>query len=208
MKFCSSCGGAVSRKQTGQDDQYRYVCGSCGQIHYENPRIIVCCAVCLHDKVLMCRRALEPGLGQWAVPSGFLEVGESLEEGAVRETLEETGLVIDPRRLDLCSVVNMTSIEQVAIMFRVELDATPTLTPGPECLELAFMSAPEIPEEDFAWRSLMGDGPERFYRELRSREFTIQLISLASRDGTGFRSREYKIAAINNTILKDGWKSR
>ena len=203
MKYCSSCGGILSRKQTEQDDRYRSVCGTCGAIHYENPRIIVCCAVCLRDKVLMCRRAQEPGLGQWVVPSGFLEVGESLEQGAARETREETGLIVDPERLDLCSVVNMTSIEQVAIMFRIELDALPTLTPGPECLEVAFMPAKEIPADQFAWRSAMGDGPERFSRELRSREFTIQLITFASADGTGFRSREYTITSVNDTRLGD-----
>jgi ADP-ribose pyrophosphatase YjhB (NUDIX family) len=151
----------------------------------------------------MCRRAQQPGLGQWIVPSGFLEVGESLEQGAARETREETGLIVDPERLDLCSVVNMTSIEQVAIMFRIELDAEPTLTPGPECLEVAFMSVQEIPADQFAWRSAMGDGPERFSRELRSREFTIQLITLASADGTGFRSREYTISSVNDTRLGD-----
>ena len=151
----------------------------------------------------MCRRALEPGRGLWAVPSGFLEVGESLEQGAVRETLEETGLVIDSERLDLCSVVNMTSIEQVAVMFRVMLDVMPILTPGPECLELAFMAAHEIPADQFAWRSTMGDGPERFYRELQTGTFTIQLISLGANDGAGFRSREYKIASIHDTYPED-----
>lgn len=203
MKFCGSCGGEVAQRQDTQDKRYRFVCDRCGSIHYQNPRIIVCCAVCLGDRVLMCRRALEPGLGLWAVPSGFLEVGESLEQGAVRETFEETGLVINPESLDLCSVVNMTSIEQVAIMFRVALGAMPVLTPSSECLELAFMAAHEIPPDQFAWRSTMGDGPERFYRELQTGAFTIQLISLGANDGAGFRSREYKIASIHDTFLED-----
>jgi ADP-ribose pyrophosphatase YjhB (NUDIX family) len=203
MKFCSSCGGEVAHRQDTQDMRYRFVCDRCGTVYYQNPRVIVCCAVCLGDKVLMCRRALQPGLGLWAVPSGFLEVGESLEQGAVRETFEETGLVINPESLDLCSVVNMTSIEQVAIMFRVALGAIPALTPGPECLELAFMAAHEIPAGQFAWRSTMGDGPERFYRELQTGAFTIQLISLGANDGAGFRSREYKIASIHDTYPGD-----
>jgi ADP-ribose pyrophosphatase YjhB (NUDIX family) len=203
MKFCGFCGGETAPRQNEQDKRYRLVCGRCGAVHYQNPQIIVCCAVCLGDKVLMCRRALEPGLGLWAVPSGFLEVGESLEQGAVRETFEETGFVVNPESLDLCSVVNMTSIEQVAIMFRVILDAMPILTPGPECVEVAFMAAHEIPPDQFAWRSTMGDGPERFYRELRTGAFTIQLISLGAKDGAGFRSREYKIASIHDTYLED-----
>src|SRR6266568_831793 len=208
MKYCSSCGREVTRKWIEQDRRDRYVCDGCGTVHYENPRIIVCCAVHWHDKVLRCRRAQEPGRGQWVVPSGFLEIGESLEQGAVREIWEETGLVIDPDRLDLCSVANMPAIGQVAIMFRVEVVAKPILTPGPECLELAFMSEDEIPVDQFAWRPIMGDGPARFLRELRSREFTIQLVSFGSADGTGFRSREYKIGSVHNTFLEGTGKQR
>ena len=70
----------------------------------------------------MCRRAEEPAVGQWAVPTGYLEMGETLEEGAARETREETGVVVDPARLELCSVINMTSIRQVGIIFRIELE--------------------------------------------------------------------------------------
>jgi ADP-ribose pyrophosphatase YjhB (NUDIX family) len=201
MRFCGSCGAELTRRQADQERHARVVCDRCGAVHYQNPRIIVCCAVCVSDKVLMCRRAEEPGRGQWAVPSGFLEMGESLEEGAVRETWEETGLVLDPNRLDLCSVVNMTAIEQVAIIFRVMLETMPVLNPGPECLELAFLSPNEVPEGQFAWRSTMGDGPERFYREMRSGDFTIQLITLGASDGAGFRSREYKIGSIHDTFL-------
>jgi ADP-ribose pyrophosphatase YjhB (NUDIX family) len=201
MRFCGSCGTELTRRQARQERPARIVCNRCGTVHYQNPRIIVCCAVCMSDKVLMCRRAEEPGRGLWAVPSGFLEIGESLEEGAVRETFEETGLALDPNRLDLCSVVNMTAIEQVAIIFRVMLETTPVLNPGPECLEVAFLSPHEIPEGQFAWRSTMGDGPERFYRELRSGDFTIQLINLGAPDGAGFRSREYKIGSIHDTFL-------
>jgi ADP-ribose pyrophosphatase YjhB (NUDIX family) len=200
MKYCGSCGAEFKQART-QQGHPRLACERCGAIYYQNPRIIVSCAVCIGDKVLMCRRAEEPGRGQWAVPSGFLEIGESLEDGAARETQEETGLILDPDRLELCSVVNMTAIEQVAIMFRVMLETMPELSPGPECLELAFMSAHEVPEDQFAWRSTMGDGPERFYRELRSGAFTIQLIRLGATDGAGFRSREYKIDSIHNTYL-------
>jgi ADP-ribose pyrophosphatase YjhB (NUDIX family) len=201
MNFCSACGGRVERKPTGCDGQIRYVCARCDSVHYDNPRVIVCCAVCLRDKVLMCRRAEEPGAGQWAVPAGYLEIGESLEQGAARETREETGLIVDPARLELCSVVNMTAIQQIAIMFRVILDSEPDLVPGPECSEVAFKSIYELSEPSFAWRATMGDGPERFHRELISGEFTIQLITIGAPDGSGFRSREYKVASIHETLL-------
>jgi ADP-ribose pyrophosphatase YjhB (NUDIX family) len=147
----------------------------------------------------MCRRAFEPATGQWAVPTGYLELGETLEEGAARETREETGVVVSPADLELCSVINMTSIRQVAIIFRIVLNELPATQPGPECLEVAFLAAHEVPHGQFAWRNTMGSGPERFYKELLSKQFTIQLITLGDATGAGFRSREYLIGSTHES---------
>jgi ADP-ribose pyrophosphatase YjhB (NUDIX family) len=143
----------------------------------------------------MCRRAYEPGLGQWSPPSGFLECGESLEEGASRETFEETGLVIKPTDLELYAVVNMTAIEQVAISFRVELVSLPSLKTGLECLEVAFLSEEEISRKNLAWRESIGTTPRQLFGEIRSDRFSIQLISIGSGSGVGFKSRVYTIAS-------------
>jgi ADP-ribose pyrophosphatase YjhB (NUDIX family) len=198
VRYCSSCGGRVSEQVI--EGFRRFVCERCAETHFTNPRIIVGCAVCWKDKVLMGRRALEPALGDWAVPAGYLEMGETLEEGAAREAREETGIVLSPDKLDLCSVINMTSIRQVAILFRIVLDSLPELHPGPECTEVAFLAHHEVPPSQFAWRQTMGDGPERFYRELVSQQFTIQLITLGATDGGGFRSREYAIASVHESL--------
>ncbi len=200
MNYCSKCGLKLIRQWIDEDRRDRYVCGGCHTIHYENPRVIVSCCVHWRDEVLMCRRARDPARGQWEVPSGFLEIGETLEQGAARETWEETGVVVDPLSLELCSVVNMASIAQVAIYFRMEVIEKPTLVAGPECLEVAFMPEQSIPPEQFAWRQSMGSVPERFFNELRSREFTIQFVSIASSNGVGFRSREYKVDSITDTL--------
>jgi ADP-ribose pyrophosphatase YjhB (NUDIX family) len=149
----------------------------------------------------MCRRSQEPALGQWIIPSGFLECGETLEEGAARETLEETGVVIDPARLELSSVMNMTIVDQVAITFRTEVDTRPELVPGAECLEVAFMTEHDIPPAEFAWREAMGTLPPRVFGELRSREYSIRLVSIATAHGAGFKSRRYK---IQSTAGEDG----
>jgi ADP-ribose pyrophosphatase YjhB (NUDIX family) len=164
--------------------------------HYQNPRIIVSCAVCWRDQILMCRRSQEPARGQWTVPSGFLECGETLEEGAARETFEETGVVIDPGSVNLYSIVNLAAIEQVLISFRVMCATRPIVRPGPECLEAAFMSESQIPSEMFAWRTVMGNRPRRFFDEVRSGQFTIQQITIGALPADSFESREYRISSI------------
>jgi ADP-ribose pyrophosphatase YjhB (NUDIX family) len=151
--------------------------------------------------ILMCRRSQEPARGQWTVPSGFLECGETLEEGAVRETFEETGVLIDPVSIDLCSIMNMTAIQQVSVSFRTELTARPVIRPGPECLEVAFMTEKEIAAEQIAWRMSTGGGPQRLFKELRSGHFTIQLATIGSNQGIGFRSREYVVASAAPTTI-------
>lgn len=141
----------------------------------------------------MCRRAHTPARGQWTVPSGFLECGETLEEGAARETFEETGVVIDPGKVELSSIMNITSIDQISIAFRIELATKPDLKPGAECLEVAFVSEEEISGQQLAWREALGSAPRRFFNELRSRNFSIKLMTSGSNQGVGFKSREYKL---------------
>ena len=88
MKYCSSCGEAVSRKTPENDSYERWVCDSCGKIHYQNPLIVVGCVAERNDKVLLCKRSIEPRYGYWTVPAGFMELGETVAAGAAREALE------------------------------------------------------------------------------------------------------------------------
>ena len=89
MKFCNSCGGRVDIKIPGGDDHRRFVCTDCGTTHYQNPKIVTGCLVVWQDSVLLCRRAIEPRGGYWTVPAGFMELDETVVQGAVRETWEE-----------------------------------------------------------------------------------------------------------------------
>ena len=89
MKYCSNCGSLVSKTIPAGDNRERWVCGDCDYVHYQNPRIVVGCVPARGDEVLLCRRAIEPRLGYWTVPAGFMELGETMEEGAARETREE-----------------------------------------------------------------------------------------------------------------------
>ena len=87
MKYCSRCGADVERKVPGEDNRQRWVCTRCDTVHYQNPIIVVGCIAEKDGKILLCKRAIEPRHGYWTVPAGFMELGESLAEGAARETL-------------------------------------------------------------------------------------------------------------------------
>jgi ADP-ribose pyrophosphatase YjhB (NUDIX family) len=158
--------------------------------------------VCWSNQILICRRSQEPARGQWAVPAGYLECGETLEECAVRETAEETGAIVEADKLELYSVTNMTALEQVAVAFRVTVTVRPNLRPGPESLDVAFMSEADMATTDFAWRRSMGDSLERLFREIRSGNFSIKLATLGSNEGIGFRSRRYGIESIYSDEIK------
>lgn len=115
----------------------------------------------------------------------------------MRETFEETGVAVDPRRVELQSVINMVEIEQVAVAFRTEIDTLPALNPGPECLEVAFMAEDDIPPDEMAWQGYLGDSTRKWFKEIRSRDYSIYLGTLGSDRRLEFKSREYKIMSVN-----------
>jgi len=149
----------------------------------------------------MCRRAQEPARGKWSLPSGFLECGETLEVATARETFEETGVIIDPARLELYAVMNMPEIDQIAVSFRIELAAQPPPVAGPECLEVAFLSERDTLTRPVAWREFMGNSGTTFFGELRSRRFSIQLATIGSGTGAGYRARGYPIVSTPNEAV-------
>ena len=91
MNFCSNCGDRIKLGTPPGDDRPRYLCQSCGTIHYENPKVVVGCIPEMDGKILLCRRAIEPRADKWTLPAGYLENGETVAQGARRETLEEAG---------------------------------------------------------------------------------------------------------------------
>ena len=119
MKFCSACGGKVVQRVPDGDNRLRFVCEACGAIHYQNPRIIAGCVPTWKGQVLLCRRAIEPRKGFWTLPCGFLENGETVEAGAMRETLEEAEAKVDLERL--YAVYSIPHINQVYMVFLAEL---------------------------------------------------------------------------------------
>ena len=148
MNFCSVCGGAVQLERPDGDERDRFVCSVCTTVHYVNPKIVVG-SVCHHEgRVLLCRRAIEPRLGYWTIPAGWMEVGETAEEGAIREAWEEARAKI--RVEGLLAVYSITRIDQVQILFRASL-LTPEVAAGPESQEVKLVDWSEIPWDDLAF---------------------------------------------------------
>jgi ADP-ribose pyrophosphatase YjhB (NUDIX family) len=151
MNYCSACGARVELRVPDGDNMPRFVCVSCGTIHYQNPRVIVGCIPEHDGKLLLCRRAIQPRLGFWTFPAGFMENGESLESGAARECWEEAQARVDIG--SLVAVVTVIHAEQVHVMFRARL-AEPGYAAGPESLEVALFAPEDSPWKDIAFRSI------------------------------------------------------
>jgi ADP-ribose pyrophosphatase YjhB (NUDIX family) len=151
MKFCSACGAEVSLRTPEGDSLMRHVCGACGTIHYENPKMVVGALAVWEDRVLLCRRAIEPRLGLWTLPAGFMENHETTAEAACRETREEACARIE--LIELYTLVNVPHISQVHMLYRARLLDT-DFAPGVESLEVALFREEEIPWKDIAFRSV------------------------------------------------------
>ncbi len=149
MKYCSSCGKKVTRRVPDNDNHERWICDSCGTVHYQNPKLVVGCIPEKDGKILLCKRAIEPRYGYWTVPAGFMELGESLAQGAARETLEEACANVEIGHL--FAAVDVVDAGQVHIFFTAKLLGD--FGVGEESLEVALYGADEIPWDDIAFRS-------------------------------------------------------
>jgi ADP-ribose pyrophosphatase YjhB (NUDIX family) len=151
MKYCSECGAQVALRIPAGDDRMRYVCVSCKLIHYQNPRIVAGSLPVWQDRVLLCKRAIEPRYGYWTLPAGFMELRETTIEAALRETLEEANARINIQSLYV--VINLPQVDQVYMMFRSEL-LDLDFSPGAESLEVKLCSQEEIPWNDIAFGTI------------------------------------------------------
>ena len=145
--------GFESRTPEG-DSRERMICADCGHIDYQNPKVVVGTVVAFEDKILMCRRAIEPRRGFWTLPAGYLELGETLEEGAAREAMEEATAAIS---IDgVLAFYSIARIGQVQVIFRGRFAApgTPRFSPGPESLDVALFAWANIPWEEIAFPSV------------------------------------------------------
>lgn len=180
MKYCSSCGQPVEIKTPPGDHLPRHVCPSCGAIHYHNPKVIVGCVPEDADgRILMCRRAIEPRLGMWTFPAGFLEMNETSSQGAARETLEEAQAEVDIGELFV--VISVPYVSQIYMIHRGRL-LNPHHGPTAESSETQLMREEQIPWDRIAFPTIY-HGLKFFFED-------------RARGVQGFHSLELSIRAL------------
>ncbi len=151
MNFCSHCGKPVARTVPAGDHLPRHVCTGCGTVHYQNPKIVAGCVPEHEGRILLCRRAIEPRRGYWTIPAGFMENGETTQDAARRESIEEA--LADVEIGSLLAVVHVLHADQVHVMFRGRL-AKPEFGAGAESLEVMLVDEADIPWPEIAFRSV------------------------------------------------------
>jgi ADP-ribose pyrophosphatase YjhB (NUDIX family) len=151
MKFCSHCGSTLTLTVPPGDHLPRFVCKACGAIHYQNPKIVAGCVAEWQGRLLLCKRAIEPRLGFWTLPAGFMENGETTAEAAARESAEEALATVTD--LTPFTMVDVPHVDQVHILFRGLL-AEGRHAPGTESLETVLLEEREIPWDAIAFPSV------------------------------------------------------
>ena len=175
MNYCSHCGSArlVLKVPTG-DCLPRFVCEDCQTIYYQNPKIVTGCIPEWEDKILLCKRAIEPRYGLWTLPAGFMENKETLEQAAMRETWEEAQANV--KQLNLYTVISLPHISQVYMMFRAHLGDL-TFAPGDESLAVQLFAQDEIPWENLAF-PVIHRTLTYYFQDRAKGEFTLHLDQL------------------------------
>lgn len=174
MTFCTACGHRTVQTVPPGDNAPREVCPDCGFIHYENPKILVACILFEGEKLLWIKRAIEPYEGRWAIPAGFMERGETVQEAACRELLEETGLSLAPEEINLYNVLSLPELDQVYITYFAPLPSH-DYNVTPETLEIALFTAQEVAGFDFAYPPETDHLIWQLYRELESGEINRRI---------------------------------
>ena len=174
INYCPSCGAAVELRCPDDDNRPRHICTACGTIHYQNPNMVIGSIPEWEDKILLCRRAIEPRHGLWTLPGGFMENGESTTDAAIRETLEEANARIDIG--ELYSMYSLPYINQVHLLFRARL-LDLDFGPGPESLEVRLFAEDEIPWDEIAFRPIKFS-LEHYFADRRRNHFSFHIGAL------------------------------
>jgi ADP-ribose pyrophosphatase YjhB (NUDIX family) len=176
IKHCKNCGSAVVyRLPDDGDTKQRAVCPACHTVHYENPLNVVGTVAHLGDRVLLCKRNIEPRWGKWTLPAGFMELGETTDEGAARETDEEAGAKFEMQAL--FTVISVPRVGQVHLFYLARL-LTDEFNPGHETIEARLFTEDEIPWDEIAFRTVR-ETLTRYFADRRKGTFAVHTLSVA-----------------------------
>ena len=175
IKHCKNCGAAVAyRIPDDGDTKPRAVCPACHTVHYENPLNVVGTVPHFGDRVLLCKRNIEPRRGKWTLPAGFMEMDETLAEGAARETVEEAGAQFE---MDgLFSIVNVARVGQVHVFYRARL-LSDRFDPGFETMEARLFTEADIPWDEIAFRTVR-ETLQLYFADRRAGRFSIHQVDI------------------------------
>jgi ADP-ribose pyrophosphatase YjhB (NUDIX family) len=171
MNYCTDCGAGLAFKIPPGDDRPRFVCDACHTVHYENPKMVVGCIPEWKNRILMCRRSIEPRYGKWTFPAGYLENGETVSAAAKRETFEEARARVE--KLIPYALFNLTFVNEVYLIFRGRLVDT-NYEPGHESLEVKLMTEDEIPWDQIAF-SVIRDTLKCYLKERETDDFFFHM---------------------------------
>jgi ADP-ribose pyrophosphatase YjhB (NUDIX family) len=175
IQHCKACGSAVTyRLPDDGDTRERAVCNACHTIHYENPLNVVGTVPVWGDKVLLCKRNIEPRLGKWTLPAGFMELNETVAQGAARETMEEAGAQFEMQ--ELFTLMNVTRVGQVHFFYRARLTSD-TFDPGHETQEARLFAEHEIPWDEIAFRTVK-ETLQHYFADAKTGKFELHQVDI------------------------------
>ena len=187
MKFCSSCGHAVNLAVPQGDNRPRHVCPHCHTIHYQNPNIVAG-VIAEHDnRILLCKRAIEPQSGKWTLPAGFLENRETVMQGAAREAMEEARAELAD--MQLFSVISIPHISQVYMMYRAQLVAG-RADAGPESEAVGLYAENEIPWDELAFPVVI-ESLRLYYEDIKNGGFRVHYGDIIKHDDSSLEITRY-----------------
>lgn len=175
MNFCSNCGARTVERIPAGDTLPRAVCDHCSTIHYQNPNLIVGCIPEWEDRILLCKRAIEPRIGLWTVPAGFMENGETTAGGAQRETLEEANARVDI--IAPYALYNIPHINQVYLLFRARL-LDLDFHAGSETLEVGLFTESDVPWDQLAFATVRNT-LRHYFSDRRGGEFRFHMGTIS-----------------------------
>ena len=175
IRHCRQCGALVARRLPDDGDtKERAICTACHTVHYENPLNVVGTVPYFGERVLLCMRNIEPRLGKWTLPAGFMELGETLAQGAARETVEEAGAQFEMQ--ELFSIMNVVRVGQVHFFYRARLTSD-SFDPGHETMEARLFSEQDIPWDEIAFRTVK-QTLQCYFADMKSQNFVLHQVDI------------------------------